>query len=152
METDCIWSATKGKNGEWKRKKYLENSSWRVGGWRVGGTPYKRSPRPEKDIQSLQRLNLLRDATQGQFCIFLTSFKKLLVPSPLRFENLVAIFFEGLCQICVYVYCDKHCQRHNGPEGWVHLSKVTSWSHIKCSYTNPAQISSSESCLTKNEL
>ena len=20
---------------------------------------------------------------------------------------------------------DKHCQRHNGPEGWVHLSKVT---------------------------
>ena len=21
----------------------------------------------------------------------------------------------------------KHCQRHNGPEGWVHLSKVTYW-------------------------
>ena len=41
---------------------------------------------------------------------------------------------------CLY-YHRKHCQRHNGPEGWVHLSKVTSWSHIKCSYTNPAQIS-----------
>ena len=38
----------------------------------------------------------------------------------------------------------KHCQRHNGPEGWVHLSKVTSWSHIKSSYTNLDQISSSE--------
>ena len=24
----------------------------------------------------------------------------------------------------------KHCQRHNGPEGWVHLIKVTSWGHI----------------------
>ena len=30
----------------------------------------------------------------------------------------------------------KHCQRHNGPEGWV---------HIKSSYTNLDQISSSES-------
>ena len=28
----------------------------------------------------------------------------------------------------------KHCQRHNGPEGWVHL-KVTSWGHIMSSYT-----------------
>ena len=25
---------------------------------------------------------------------------------------------------------DKHCQRHNGPEGWVHLAKVTSWGYI----------------------
>ena len=24
----------------------------------------------------------------------------------------------------------KHCQRHNRPEGWVHLAKVTSWGHI----------------------
>ena len=27
----------------------------------------------------------------------------------------------------------KHCQRHNGPEGWVHLTKVTSWGHITIS-------------------
>ena len=25
------------------------------------------------------------------------------------------------------LYIWKHCQRHNGPEGWVHLSKVTYW-------------------------
>ena len=28
---------------------------------------------------------------------------------------------------------DKHCQRHNGPEGWVHLTKVTYWGHITSS-------------------
>ena len=30
----------------------------------------------------------------------------------------------------------KHCQRHNGPEGWVLLPKVTSLGHITSSYTN----------------
>ena len=30
----------------------------------------------------------------------------------------------------------KHCQRHNGPEGWVHLIKVTSWGNIASSNTN----------------
>ena len=39
----------------------------------------------------------------------------------------------------------KHCQRHNGPEGWVHLTKVTSWGHITNSSTNLDQISSWES-------
>ena len=34
----------------------------------------------------------------------------------------------------------KHCQRHNGPEGWVHLIKVTSWGHITSSNTNLDQI------------
>ena len=29
----------------------------------------------------------------------------------------------------------KHCQRHNGPEGWVLLTKVTYFSHIKRSNT-----------------
>ena len=38
----------------------------------------------------------------------------------------------------------KHCQRHNGPEDWVHLTKVTSWGHITNSNTNLDQISSSE--------
>ena len=45
----------------------------------------------------------------------------------------------------------KHCQRHNGPEDWVHLTKVTSWGHIKNWYTNLDQISSSES-RTKHQL
>ena len=39
----------------------------------------------------------------------------------------------------------KHCQRQNGPEDWVHLTKVTSWVHITNSNTNLDQISSSES-------
>ena len=30
----------------------------------------------------------------------------------------------------------KHCQRHNGPEGWVLLTKVTSLGHITSSQTN----------------
>ena len=39
----------------------------------------------------------------------------------------------------------KHCQRHNGPEGWVLLNKVTSLGHITSSYTNlDDQISSLE--------
>ena len=42
----------------------------------------------------------------------------------------------------------KHCQRHNGPEGWVHLAKATSWGHITSSNTNLDHISSSESRLS----
>ena len=44
----------------------------------------------------------------------------------------------------------KHCQRHNGPEGWVHLAKVTSWSHIRSSNINLDHISSLESRLSIN--
>ena len=40
----------------------------------------------------------------------------------------------------------KHCQRHNGPEGWVHLIKITSWGHITSSNTK----SSTESWLSIN--
>ena len=36
----------------------------------------------------------------------------------------------------------KHCQRHNGPEGCVLLTKVTSLRHISNSYTNLDQTSS----------
>ena len=36
----------------------------------------------------------------------------------------------------------KHCQRHNGPEGWVLLTKVTSLGHITSSNTNLDQTSS----------
>ena len=39
----------------------------------------------------------------------------------------------------------KHCQWHNGPKGWVLLTKVTSLGHIASSYKNLHQISSSES-------
>ena len=45
---------------------------------------------------------------------------------------------------------DKHCQRHNGPEGWVHLAKVTSWGHIRNSNISLDHISSSESRLSIN--
>ena len=38
----------------------------------------------------------------------------------------------------------KHCLRHNGPEGWVLLTKVTYFSHITRSNTKFSQISSSE--------
>ena len=38
--------------------------------------------------------------------------------------------------------CRKHCQRHNGPEGWVHHTKVTCLGHITSSYTNLDQTSS----------
>ena len=44
----------------------------------------------------------------------------------------------------------KHCQRHNGPEGWVLLNKVTSLGHIASSYTNLYHISSSESRPSNN--
>ena len=46
---------------------------------------------------------------------------------------------------------NKHCQRHNGPEDWVHLAKVASWSHIKSSNINLDHIPSSESriCINK---
>ena len=35
----------------------------------------------------------------------------------------------------------KHCQRHNGPVGWVLLTKVTSLGHITSSFTNLEQTS-----------
>ena len=40
--------------------------------------------------------------------------------------------------------CLKHCQRHNGPEGWVRLTKVTYFSRITRSNTKFDQISSSK--------
>ena len=36
----------------------------------------------------------------------------------------------------------KHCQRHNGPEGWVLLIKLTSFGHMTSFYTNLDQTSS----------
>ena len=45
---------------------------------------------------------------------------------------------------CLMADDTKHCQRHNGPEDWVLLTKVTYFSHITRSNTKFDQISSSE--------
>ena len=43
---------------------------------------------------------------------------------------------------------EKHCQRHNGPKGWVLLSKLTSLGHITSSNTNLDQTySESRPCI-----
>ena len=44
----------------------------------------------------------------------------------------------------------KHCQRHNGPEGWVLVTKVNSLGRITSSQTNLDQISSSYSRRSSN--
>ena len=49
-------------------------------------------------------------------------------------------------KMILFTFGRKHCQRHNGPEGWVHLAKVTSWGYI----TNLDHILSSESRLSIN--
>ena len=72
----------------------------------------------------------------------------------IEFVHLFSIFIAAtiLCRNCDFLlswisgmFFKKHCQRHNRPEGWVHLAKVTSWSHITSSNINLDQISSSES-------
>ena len=52
----------------------------------------------------------------------------------------------------VYNQCrkKKHCQKHNGPEGWVLITKVTSLGHVTSSQTNLDQISSSYSRPSSN--
>ena len=45
----------------------------------------------------------------------------------------------------------KHCQRHNGPEDWVHLDKVASRSHIRSSNINLDHISPSKSQISINK-
>ena len=55
---------------------------------------------------------------------------------------------EKSSSACVKIFASttsqKHCQRHNGPEGWVLLTKVTYFSHITRSNTKFDQISSLE--------
>ena len=53
-----------------------------------------------------------------------------LTPSTFTTQKL---WFFGEDQKCSWGSKIKHCQRHNGPEGWVHLTKVTSWGHITSS-------------------
>ena len=52
---------------------------------------------------------------------------------------LVSFFLHIFATPILYT---KHCQRNNGPEGWVLLTKVTSLGHITSSYTNLDQTSS----------
>ena len=56
------------------------------------------------------------------------------------------MFFFLYCVLIIDLFpiWKKHCQRHNGPKGWVGLPKVTYFSHITCSNTKFDQISSSE--------
>ena len=52
------------------------------------------------------------------------------------------VFFLQKWGAQVFGVLNKHCQRHNGPEGWVLLTKVTSLGHITSFYTNLDQTSS----------
>ena len=60
----------------------------------------------------------------------------------LRTKRVPKFCFHKCCDICCYDFCikyplmGKYCQRHNRPEGWVHITS---------SNTNLDQISSSES-------
>ena len=49
---------------------------------------------------------------------------------------------DWIGEVLTLVSRHKHCQRHNGPEGWVLLTKITSLGHITNSYTNHDQTSS----------
>ena len=74
-----------------------------------------------------------------------------------------AVCYKSYLLMKNYLYCplwtDVHlagllknrCQMHNGPEGWVHLAKVTSWSHNRSSSINLDHISFSESRLSINK-
>ena len=58
---------------------------------------------------------------------------------PISDHKLVAIFVFWIGTMT------KHCQRHDGPKGWVQLTKVTCLGQITSSSTNLNQLSSSES-------
>ena len=59
-----------------------------------------------------------------------------------RLKTLKLSIFRHLKRYCRTLKISKHCQRHNGPEGWVLLTKVNSFGHITSSYTNLDQTSS----------
>ena len=74
--------------------------------------------------------------TAGCSTFFLWTFKRLNLQG-------VPISVVGTAQVRLDVeIMNKHCQRHNGPEGWVLLTKVTSLGRITNSYTNLDQTSS----------
>ena len=58
----------------------------------------------------------------------------------------VGIFSKRFCLWRWMYHCTtydlKHCQRHNGPEGWVLVTKVTYLGHITNYHTNLGQTSS----------
>ena len=65
------------------------------------------------------------------------NYKKLRFLAPnVLLDYLRPFFGEDQKMKCSWGSKMKHCQRHNGPEGWVLLTKVTSLGHITSSYTN----------------
>ena len=68
-------------------------------------------------------------------------------PSPKRWitSQYYEAHLKAKCEKYQKMTVSKHCQRRNGPEGWVLLTEVTSLGHITISYTNLDQILSSES-------
>ena len=79
-------------------------------------------------------------------------------PSSLTFPLIAAVLIGVSPSLLEVFSCTwkkknrKHCQRHNGPEGRVHLAKVSFWGHITSSNTNLDHISSSESRLSIKNL
>ena len=70
---------------------------------------------------------ILLDANSPYLCCRVLGFNTIVIISKALFVHIKA----------------KHCQRHNGPEGWVLLNtKVTSLGHITSSNTNLDQTSS----------
>ena len=78
---------------------------------------------------------LLRGLTQTHF---LMSFYQVIFGC----QNDSEVFFARAAVRKKMGFCRKHCQRHNGPKGWVLLTKVSSLGHITSSYTNLDQTSS----------
>ena len=65
-----------------------------------------------------------------------------LLPVSLSKEDCLILLPKIWSDKTLSIYLSKHCQRHNGPEGWVLLTKATSLGHITSSYTNLDQTSS----------
>ena len=59
------------------------------------------------------------------------------------YRKLKTLRYFSIWQIIIL----QHCQRHNGPEGWVLLTKLTSLGHVTSSNTNLDQTSESQPCI-----
>ena len=91
-----------------------------------------------------------RDVREGfpkKSCCYFGFCPKYLPPPSPQFGQLVQLFFWRRNSRFEGQFRTKHCQRHNGPEGWVLITKVSYLGHITSSQTNLDQISSSKSWL-----
>ena len=57
-------------------------------------------------------------------------------------QNILFVHHNNIYPLMYTFKYRKHCQRHNGPKGWVPFTKVTLLGHITSSYTNLDQTSS----------